>query len=294
MEDVVARHVAKVAPVLDQLPRQLIHGDANDFNVVVDDDDRVRGLIDFGDLMMAPKVCGLAIAAAYAMFRQADPVRGILPLVAGYHEVAPLAPAELAVLEPLIRGRLATTLVMSAHEHHLQPDNDYLLVSQADAWRVLQLLRAGSADLAHYRFRDACGYDAHPRSRDVRQFLLSGAADPAPVLGVPLAELPRVTLDWSVGASPEATSSDGVRAAMLAAGADVAVGRYGEDRAVYQAPEFQDAATGEARSIHLGVDLFVPAGEPVHAPLAGTIAAFGDNAGAAGLRPGHRARAPHG
>ena len=65
---------------------------------------------------------------------------------------------------------------MSAHERARQPDNDYLLVSQADAWRVLQLLRPGSSDLAHYRFRDACGYDAHPAARDVRQWLLSGAA----------------------------------------------------------------------------------------------------------------------
>ncbi len=277
VEGVVAWHRAEVAPVLARLPHQLIHGDANDFNVVVDDEDRVRGIIDFGDLMTAPRVCGLAIAAAYAMFRQADPVRGILPLVAGYHEVAPLWPAELAVLEPLIRGRLATTLVMSAHEHHLQPDNDYLLVSQADAWRVLQQLRADSADLAHYRFRDACGLDAHPQARDVRQFLLSGKADPAPVLGAPLAELARVTLDWSIGTSAEATSSAGVRAALREPGAEVAVGRYGEDRAVYQSPEFEDPATGEARTVHLGVDLFVPAGHPVHAALDGTITAFGDN-----------------
>ena len=282
-----------VAPALTALPQQVIHGDANDFNVVVGDDDRVRGIIDFGDLMTAPRVCGLAIAATYAMFRQPDPVRGILPLVAGYHEVAPLTPAELALLEPLVRARLATSLVMSAHERSLQPDNDYLLVSQADAWRVLQLLQAGSADLAHYRFRDACGYDAHPRSRDVRQWLLAGASDPAPVLSAPLADLARVTLDWSA-AAPESTTSSGVVEAMVAARADVAIGRYGEQRAVYttrrrsrtRRPGRRGACTSAWTSSCR------PA-RPVHAPLDGTRGGARRQPGCARLRAGGDPRAPH-
>ncbi len=277
VEEVIAHHRAVVEPALSRIPGQVIHGDPNDYNVIVRDDGSVRGLIDFGDLMTAPRVCDLAIAAAYAMFRQADPVRGILPMVAGYHEVAPLHPEELAILEPLIRGRLATTLVMSAHERARQPDNDYLLVSQDDAWRVLQLLRAGSADFAHYRFRDACGYEAHPRSGDVRQFLLSGLADPAPVLGTALEDLARITLDWSLGSPPESATSEGVRAAMKEAAAEVGIGRYGEDRGVYQSPAFVDPMAGEARSVHLGVDLFVAVGSAVHAPLDGVVAALGDN-----------------
>ena len=284
-EAAVRHHVAVVAPALEALPQQVIHGDANDFNVVIGAGDTVRGLIDFGDLMTAPRICDLAIAMTYAMFGQADPVRGVLPLVSGYHEVWPLTPDELALLEPLVRSRLATSIVMSAHERSLQPDNDYLLVSQAGAWRVLQLLQAGSADLAHYRFRDACGFDAHPRSRAVRQWLLSGAADPAPVLSAPLADLARVTLDWSAGTSPASTTSAGVAEAMAAAGAEVAIGRYGEDRAVYQAPEFLDAATGESRSVHLGVDLFAPAGDSVRAPLDGVVVAFGDNTAALDYGP---------
>ena len=59
---------------------------------------------------------------------------------AGYQDVTPLSATELAVVEPLVRTRLATSLVMQAHERTRQPGNDYLLVSQADAWRVLQIL----------------------------------------------------------------------------------------------------------------------------------------------------------
>lgn len=129
-----------LAPVLAGLPDQLIHGDVNDHNVVVADEGQVLGLIDFGDLMTAPRVCDLAIAAAYATLHQQEPVSGIHHVVAGYQEVVPLTAAELVVVEPLVRTRLATSLVMQAHERTRQPDNDYLLVSQEDAWRVLQLL----------------------------------------------------------------------------------------------------------------------------------------------------------
>ena len=89
---VLDRFAGHVQPRLAELPVQLIHNDASDGNVLVGDDGQVAGLIDFGDLCRAPRVCGLAVACAYAMFDRPDPVAAVLPLVAGYHEVAPLTP----------------------------------------------------------------------------------------------------------------------------------------------------------------------------------------------------------
>ena len=52
-------------------------------------------------------------------------------------------------------------------------------------------------------------------------------------------------------------------------------GRYGEDRVLYDSEHFipADAPAGAApaRTVHLGVDLFAPAGTPVFAPLAGLV-----------------------
>lgn len=53
------------------------------------------------------------------------------------------------------------------------------------------------------------------------------------------------------------------------------VGRYGEDRTIYKSPLY--TRDGEARSIHLGVDLFVPPGTPIFAPLDAIIHSFQDN-----------------
>jgi len=56
----------------------------------------------------------------------------------------------------------------------------------------------------------------------------------------------------------------------------VGVGRYNEDRVLYRhSPLFDHSA--EQRSIHLGIDLFVPGGTPIQSPLAGTVHSRADN-----------------
>jgi hypothetical protein len=63
-----------------------------------------------------------------------------------------------------------------------------------------------------------------------------------------------------------------------ATGATYGLGLYAEDRTVYRSAQFADAASPERRTIHLGVDVFAPAGTPVHAPLAGRVARVAYNA----------------
>ncbi len=52
----------------------------------------------------------------------------------------------------------------------------------------------------------------------------------------------------------------------------IGVGRYNEHRIPYDAPLFTESA--EPRVVHLGVDLFVPAGTPILAPAAGRVHSF--------------------
>src|SRR4051794_20726251 len=167
VDEVLAR-----TPSLDGLPQQVIHNDANELNVLVSDG-VVSGLIDYGDTVWGARVCGLAVAGAYAMQGHADPVRAVVPLVRGYHAVAPLRADELAVLYDLMRTRLAVSVCMAAWQHSRDPDNDYLLVSQDGVVELLERLREEDPDLAHFRFRDACGYDANPRARAVREHLMT-------------------------------------------------------------------------------------------------------------------------
>ena len=133
-------------PPLDHLPHQVIHNDANEHNVLVAEDGTVIGLIDFGDVVFSPRVCGLAVAGAYAMQEQRDPARAVVAVVRGYHEVSPLNEDELAVLYPLMRARLQMSVAMAAQQHAAAPENDYLLVSQDGVKTVLERLEGEDAD----------------------------------------------------------------------------------------------------------------------------------------------------
>ncbi|EAY28091.1 peptidoglycan DD-metalloendopeptidase family protein [Microscilla marina] len=56
----------------------------------------------------------------------------------------------------------------------------------------------------------------------------------------------------------------------------VAAGGYNEERVIYQRGE-QYHSTDEVRSIHLGIDIWMPANTPVFAPLEGRVHSFKNN-----------------
>src|SRR5262249_29637926 len=155
----------------------------------------------------------------------------------------PLGADELAVLYDLARTRLAMSVCIAARQHAAAPDNDYLLISQAAIEATLERLATESPDLAHFRYRDACGYEAVPGARGIRRQLLASTA--ASVLDVAVASAPAVVLDITRGV-PELP--DGL-----------SIGRYGEERPIYRGPQYKDPE-GRSRTVHLGCDLFLPAG----------------------------------
>ncbi len=141
--DLVARALrafeTTVGPALPVLPHSVIHNDANDHNVMIDGDE-VTGIIDFGDMVHSVTLGELAVGATYAALGQDDPLASIDHVMSGYVRTMPLTADERALLPELVRTRLATSIVMSSHQHALEPDNDYLLVSQEPAWHALRIL----------------------------------------------------------------------------------------------------------------------------------------------------------
>ncbi|MGW4097271.1 phosphotransferase [Mycobacterium sp. NPDC004974] len=96
-----------VEPTLSALPRAVVHNDLNDNNVLVDvERDQVSGVLDFNDALYSVRVAEPTIAGAYAMMRQAEPLRALGQVIGGYHSVTPLTDDELAVVYPLAASRL--------------------------------------------------------------------------------------------------------------------------------------------------------------------------------------------
>jgi Ser/Thr protein kinase RdoA (MazF antagonist) len=147
-------------PVLHTLPVQPIHNDFNIYNVLVDpaDTDRIAAILDFGDMVRAPVIDDLAVAAAYQIGTGDDPLAGIVPFVAAYHAVRPLSAAEVGVLFTMITARLVMVVAISGWRAARYPENAaYLLRNNRLSWARLQACERVGAIAATAAFRRACG-----------------------------------------------------------------------------------------------------------------------------------------
>jgi 4-aminobutyrate aminotransferase-like enzyme/Ser/Thr protein kinase RdoA (MazF antagonist) len=293
VERILDRFESDVAPELAGLRHGVIYNDANDHNVVVGPGDawarRVVGVIDFGDMLRTVTVSELAVGAAYAMLGKPDPVAAAAHIVGGYHSEFLLTEDELRLLFPLIETRLAVSVVNSAYQRAAVPGNEYLTISEAPAWRLIEQLSAISPNYAHYAFRHACGLPPCPQSAEIEAWLGENANALGKLVEPDPRTQPTVVYDLGVGSLETGTLTgtgdvaawtEEIFARMKAAGAAVGIGRYNEPRAVYRSPAFAWPGNDgpEWRSIHIGLDLFLEAGTPVFAPLDGIVHSFRNNA----------------
>jgi Ser/Thr protein kinase RdoA (MazF antagonist) len=133
----------------------IIHGDANDHNVLVRDG-QVVGLIDFGDLVYSAVVCDLAIALAYAMLAKPQPVVAAAAVVRAYHAHLPLERPELDALYPLIGARLCMSVCYAAYNARAKSGDAYQQVSAGPAWMLLQRLAGLPPVRVRLAWRAAC------------------------------------------------------------------------------------------------------------------------------------------
>lgn len=146
LESVLNDFDQNVKPALQALPHQVIHNDVHNENILIGDDSEIAGIIDFGDMLMAPRIQDVSTAAAYLRSDGDDPLELIAPLVAAYLEANPLQPAELEVLFDLTRTRLSMTLILfywrlSAREKG-DPYRQKLIAGERDAYGFLRKISA--------------------------------------------------------------------------------------------------------------------------------------------------------
>jgi 4-aminobutyrate aminotransferase-like enzyme/Ser/Thr protein kinase RdoA (MazF antagonist) len=285
----VERFDGHTADLLPALRRSVIHGDLNDYNVLVgggsdlfDRCQHITGILDFGDMVHGVTIGELAIAFAYAALDAADPLSVMWQMVNGYHGVIALTETEMRTVFGLAVLRLCMSACLAAHQQHHHPGNDYLGISQAPLRRTLPRLARIPFGVAAATVRSACGKEPVAASAAVRDWLAARTSSFAPVLDVDLRVEPALVLDLGVGSAlvsgdardnAEPAFTDRVFAAIRDAGVRVAIGQYDEPRLLYVTPAFLagDGTVSEHRTIHLGLDLFAAAGTPVHAPLDGEV-----------------------
>lgn len=154
LEAVLNMFEERVTPALKALPHQVIHNDANTENILLGANGDVSGIIDFGDLLRAPRIIEVSTAAAYLRSDGGDPLQLIAPFVAGYHQGNPLSAPEFDVLFDLILTRLAMTVILFYWRLAARDKEDPYLQKQLDseggAFTFLQSL----SDLGRAAFRE--------------------------------------------------------------------------------------------------------------------------------------------
>lgn len=176
-----------------------------------------------------------------------DTIRGAVDLYAALRAAAARTPG--LTLETVLAGLDAGDATAQETATRLRGVDQALLAA---------ILRKGSGTAA---IAAAATVKAHLASLSPAQLFLP-----------PMASSPTRAL-LTAGQLPDmpAFSDRRFDAWFAAQGVTYGLGAYGEKRSVYAADQFADVASPERRMIHMGIDVFAPAGTQVYAPLDGVV-----------------------
>lgn len=145
-----------VRPVLPSLRKSIIYNDANEWNILVKENQDFA-LIDFGDLAYAPLIQEVAVAMTYAAYDKANFLDWAEEVLKGYQSVIQLEEKEVDILYYLIATRLCVSVCNSAHARKTDPENFYASVSEENAWKMLYDWLKINPIEAENRFRVVAG-----------------------------------------------------------------------------------------------------------------------------------------
>lgn len=147
------RFTDHVLPCLASVRAQVIHNDYHLYNVLVapEDQERIAGVIDFGDMLHAPLVGEVGTAAAFHSAGCADLFEGPAQFVGAYHATLPLTDAEQEIVADLMATRHLITALISEWRAKRYPENRaYIMRHNPAAWEALSQL----VDLSRQEMRD--------------------------------------------------------------------------------------------------------------------------------------------
>ena len=275
-----------------QLRQQVIHNDLNDNNVLVSASTSnhvaVSGFIDFGDAIHSQLINEVAIAAAYAIMDKADPLQAAAQVVSGFHQVMPLEDQELQHLYHLIGMRLAVSVTQSALAQLKEPDNAYKSISEQAAWNLLEQWQVIHPRFAYYQFRQATGLSPHPLAAELTRHLQQSSSSLQQLFPQHDEKTMVMPVDLSVGsfllgaaAEYEDHAAQNFKVSQFQKQHPncFLAGGYCEARSFYASDAFSTEGNygKEYRTMHLGLDVWLPAQTAIHAPMAGRVVGLHNN-----------------
>lgn len=269
----------KISNELLKLPHQIIHGDINDYNLIVSTANNgvpyVEGLFDFGDMAFQPRICELAILLAYGLMNQNDPIDVMLTIIKTYCDIVKFEEVEIRNLLTLIEIRLTISIVQSYYGASINPENEYLSQSRAPAEKLLNRLRTENRNILQQKILFASNHSPYKtihkiiEDQDFDALLFNAEND-----------FEIIDLSFSskyLGADPTSHQydalSDSLNNLERINPGKVLVGRYLEVRNLYQSSNFDKTnyPIQKKRNTHLGLDFFAAHGTPILAAFDGEV-----------------------
>ena len=159
VEVALDRYDEHVAPRWPSLRAHVVHGDLTLGNILLDGNDRIAAIVDFGDTSYSAQAADFAIGLASLLRGRPndDVFRAARVAIDGYASRIPFEPVELDLLGDLVAARLTANVTISAWRTGSYPENaGYIQLEDKDSWRLLELF-------------DAAGYEEVARELGARR-----------------------------------------------------------------------------------------------------------------------------
>lgn len=256
---------------LESLPKALIHGDLNQFNLLVSrhgPKTRLSGIIDFGDASYTWRVADLSILLATVARDTSHLLADMSRVAAAYTQHVALDPQELEHVFGLTLTRLAVAAVTAERLSRDGQPGDTRHRAPSLEQALIRLLGVG-IEVGTAAISSACGI---PATTAVRDYLERTTASLMPIVTGALQ-----VLDLSAASAlfddidPRDLSArrDAASAAVSHHTGAIAYLRYGEPR--FGGGPHSDSLSSMVAERQLGAELILNAGATVSAPLAGVV-----------------------
>lgn len=272
------KQFAKIQNTYNTLPKTIIHGDVNDYNILVAEDimnPSVTGVFDFGDAVYAQTVNDIAIVIAYASMEVPDPLDAALDVISGYQKSYSFSAKELHCLYVLVAMRLITTVTKAAIRKAAESGNTYHSISEQPAWDLLKKWNFINPEFAEYSFRNTCGLEAHPNASKFADWAINKSFSFSELFpsettknDIHLLDL-KVSSTW-IGSRHEFNNLDlfefKINQLQKQHPTKFIADGYLEPRPIYTSSAYDKEGNSgpESRTVHLGVDFWLSSGTPVH------------------------------
>lgn len=216
---------------------------------------------------------------AKALLGKSDLLTTSFSVVKGFNESFPLEEDELEGLYIAVGHGLLTRVYAFCEDKGPENTHAYQALS---AWGKI------SSSLALFVFRHACRMEPCPTASRFQSWVDRHHSTFSPIFDFDLNTERSLVFDFSVlgmsgkylhSMDDRATSISHVATDLATCQARYGIGRYLEPRLIYTSDAYRTLGNERvlSRTIHLGIDLFVPAQTPIKNPVAGVVHSFKDN-----------------